>query len=145
MRFLALFLAALLAACSTTVSKEELASTNFGPKPERWQEMIKEYLDPRIPDPKVARITFRTQPQQFLQRETPLRARQWGWAVCVWIDENHPRGYSGTYPMVFFFRDDKIATVNGGPDDANIFGAQYARQQCEQLGSPFNPAAPDKK
>ena len=31
MRFPALLLAALLAACSTTVSKEELASTNFGP------------------------------------------------------------------------------------------------------------------
>jgi hypothetical protein len=145
MRFLILILAALAAGCETTVSKEELASTNFGAKPERWQEAIRAYLEPRIPDPKVARITFRTQPQQMLQKETPLRARQWGWAVCVWIDENHPRGYTGTYPMVFFFRDEKIVTINGGPDDANIFGAQYARQQCDQLGSPFNPAAPDKK
>jgi len=27
--------------------------------------------------------------------------------------------------------------VNGGPDDANVIGAQYSRQQCDRLGTPF--------
>ncbi len=97
----------LLAGCETTISKEELASVNYGPRPERWQEDI--------------------------------RARQWGWAACLWVFENHPRGYPDTYPMTFIFRDGKIVNVNGGPDDANIVGGQYAREQCERLGAPFKP------
>jgi hypothetical protein len=135
----ALIAAFALAGCQTTVSKEEMESVNYGPRPAGWQAAIRDYLGPRIPDPKTAIITFRTEPKQMVQRETPIRTRQWGWAACVWIDENHPRGYPRTYPMTFFFRDGKIVVVNGGPDDANIVGAQYAREQCEELGAPFNP------
>ena len=131
--------ALMLAGCETTVSKEELASVNYGPRPERWKEDVRDYLATRVPDPKVAVITFRTEVQQFLQKETPFRPRQWGWAACVWVFENHPQGYPDTYPMTFFFRDGRIAEVNGGPNDSNIVGAKYAREQCERLGAPFNP------
>lgn len=141
-RYALLFLAAALASCKTTVSPDELASTNYGPKPERWQQAVRDYLEPRIPDPKAAVVTFRTDPQQMVQKETPFRARQWGWATCVWIDENHPRGYQGIYPMTFFFRGEKIEHVNGGPDDAGVIGGKFAREQCERLGAPFNPKAP---
>ena len=48
-----------LAGCQAP-GKDELASINFGPKPSRWQEAIRDYLEPRIPDPKTAIITFRT-------------------------------------------------------------------------------------
>ena len=136
---LKLLLLAMLAGCQSTVSKEELASVHYGPRPEDWQGAIRAYLDPRIPDLKTAIVAFRTEPKPMLQKETPLRARQWGWAICVWVNENHPRGYSGIYPMTFFFRDGKIVTVNGGPDDSNVIGGQYAREQCERLGSPFTP------
>jgi hypothetical protein len=142
-RYALIPIAALALAGCQAPGKDELASINFGPKPTRWQEAIREYLEPRIPDLKTAIVTFRAEPQQMLQRETAVRGRQWGWATCVWIDENHPRGHRGTYPMTFFFRDDKIATINGGPDDANVVGAKYAREQCEKLGAPFNPKAPD--
>jgi hypothetical protein len=129
-----------LTGCETTISKEELASVNYGPPPPaNWQQVIRDYLEPRVPDLKLATVTFRTQPQQFLQKETLIRKRQWGWASCVWVLENHPRGYPETYPMVFFFRDGRITEVNGGPDDANVVGGQYAREQCERLGAPFNP------
>ena len=145
MRLVALIAAVVLAGCQTGVSKEELESTNYGPKPARYREVVLDYLNPRIPDPKAAIITFRTEPKQMVQRETMFRNRQWGWAVCVWINENHPRGYQGIYPMTFFFRDEKIVNTNGGPDDSNVIGARYARDQCEQLGSPFDPVAPDMK
>ena len=128
-----------LAGCQTSVSREELDAVSFGPRPERWREAIRDYLEPRIPDLKAAVVTFRTEPKQLLQKETPVRKRQWGWAACVWVFENHPRGFPDTYPMTFFFRDGKIAEVNGGPDDANLVGAKYAREQCERLGSPFTP------
>jgi hypothetical protein len=29
--------------------------------------------------------------------------------------------------------------VTGGPDDSNVVGAKYAREQCERLGAPFRP------
>lgn len=126
-----------LAGCETTVSKEELASINYGPRPAHWQQEITSYLQIRVPDPKAVNILFKSEPQQMVQKETLVRGRQWGWATCVWVNENHPRGYQGFYPMTFFFRDDKIAAVNGGPDDANAIGAKYAREQCERMGAPF--------
>lgn len=132
-------LAATLAGCQTGVSKDELASVNYGPKPSRWQEEIRSYLGLRVPDPATLQLDFKTEPQQMVQKETSFRDRQWGWATCVWVDENHPRGYKGRYPMTFFFRDDKITAVNGGPDDSNIIGAKYAREQCERLGAMFKP------
>ena len=40
--------------------------------------------------------------------------------------------------MSFVMRNEKIVAVNGGPDDSNIIGAKYAREQCARLGAPFN-------
>src|ERR1044071_5329257 len=128
----------LLAGCATGVSQSELDSVHYGARPENWQQAVRDYLEPRVPAPKRAIVPFRTEPQQMVQKETPMRARQWGWATCVWVQENHPRGYPDTYPMTFFFRDGRIVNVNGGPDDSNVVGSQYAREQCERLGSPFN-------
>ena len=128
-----------LAGCQTGVSPEELASVNYGPKPAHWQEEIRSYMAIRVPDASTLKLDFKTPPQQMVQKETAVRDRQWGWATCVWVDENHPRGYQGLYPMTFFFRDEKIVAVNGGPDDGNIIGAKYAREQCERLGATFKP------
>ncbi len=139
LRFLLLAaLAAALAACDTTVKKEEMAGIGYGPKPLRWQDEIRSYLRIRLTDPKDAIIEFRTEPKQLFQRETPVRAKQYGWAVCVWVnDKNRSGAYDGYYPITFFIRDDKIVHVNNGPDDFGVIGAKYSREQCEQLGAPF--------
>ena len=34
---------AALAACDTTVTKSELASVNYGPRPQHWQAAIRDY------------------------------------------------------------------------------------------------------
>ena len=128
-----------LAGCQTGVSQEEMASVNYGAKPARWQEEIRSYLGIRVPDASALKLEFKGEPTQMVQKETAVRERQWGWATCVEIDENHPRGYKGRYPMTFWFRDEQIVAVNGGPDDANIIGAKYAREQCEKLGFLFKP------
>src|SRR5262245_8127596 len=129
---------AALAACDTTVKKSGLESGNYGPRPQHGRAAIRDYLKIRLRDPAAAIVEFRAGPQQLFQRETPLRRQQWGWAVCVWVnDKNRQGAFEGFYPMSVFLRDEKVEHVNGGPDDDNLVGNRYAREHCEQLGAPF--------
>jgi hypothetical protein len=129
------FLSAILAGCDTTPKKSEVESVDYGPRPQHWQAAIRDYLKIRLTDPTAAIVEFRAGPQQLFQRDTPVRKVQWGWAVCVWVNDKNKKGaYEGFYPMT---RNEKIEHVNGGPDDDNLVGNRYAREQCEQLGAPF--------
>src|SRR4051812_46792929 len=127
-----------LVACNTKVTKEEMNTANYGPAPVNYQAEIKSYLSLRLTDPKAAIVEFRAGPQKLYNRGTPVRGEQYGWGVCVWVnDKNRSGAYDGFYPMSFILREEKIVHVNGGPDDSNIIGSKYAREQCEQLGAPF--------
>ncbi len=129
-------LAVLLAACDTTVTKEEMATAEYGPRPEHWQEEIRNYLSLRLVDPKEAKVEFAAGPKLLYQRGTLLRGEQYGWGVCVRVNDKAPSGdQQDSYPMTFVLRNDKIVHVNGGPDDGAIIGPNYARKQCEQLGA----------
>src|SRR6185436_18427029 len=135
-----LLLIALLAlsGCIAPVTKEEMATADYGPAPLNYQDEIKSYLSIRLTDPKAAIVEFRAGPKQLYNRGTPVRGEQYGWGVCVWVNDKNKQGaYDGFYPMTFVIRNEKILHVNGGPDDANIIGAKYAREQCERLGAPF--------
>jgi hypothetical protein len=137
-RLFALALAIAITGCDTTVTKQEMETANYGPKPVNYQDEIKSYLSIRLTDPKAAIVEFRNEPQQLYQRGTPVRGEQYGWGVCVWVNDKNKQGaYDGFYPMSFILRDEKIMHVNGGPDDANVIGSKYAREQCERLGAPF--------
>jgi hypothetical protein len=138
-RWLPVALALAVAACDTTVTKEEMATADYGPAPVSYQDEIKSYLSLRLTDPKEAVVEFRNEPKQLYQRGTPVRGEQYGWGVCVWVNDKNKQGaYDGFYPMTFVMRNEKIIAVNGGPDDFNIVGARYAREQCARLGAPFN-------
>ncbi|HUQ77091.1 MAG TPA: hypothetical protein VM183_20400 [Burkholderiales bacterium] len=127
-----------LAGCDTTVTKAEMQTADYGPRPVNYQDEIRGYLGLRLTDPKNALIEFRAGPTQIYNRGTPVRGEQYGWGVCVWVnDKNKSGAYDGYYPMSFVLRDEKIVAVNGGPDDANIIGSRYAREQCQTLGAPF--------
>ena len=135
---LAILLGGALLGCDTTVRRSEMDAVDYGPRPERWREEIRSYLGIRLNDPKDAIVEFRSEPKVMFQKETPLRARQFGWAVCVWVnDKNRSGNYDGFYPMTVFLRNEKVVAVNNGPDDFGVIGAQYARQQCSELGAPF--------
>ena len=126
-----------LAACASPVTKEEMATADYGPKPLAYQEEIKSYLGLRLNDPKDAVVEFRNEPKMLYQRGTPVRGEQYGWGVCVFINDKNKQGaYDGFYPMSFIVRNEKIVAVNGGSDD-NVIGATYAREHCERMGSPF--------
>jgi hypothetical protein len=127
-----------LAACDTTVSRKEMDSVEYGPAPTRFKEEILSYLRIRLVDPKDAVVEIRTEPKQLYQRKTPVREQQYGWGVCVWVNDKNKQGaFDGFFPMTFILRDEKIVAVNNGPDDYGAIGARYAREQCAQLGAPF--------
>lgn len=133
----------LAAGCTSPVTKEEMATAEYGPKPVRYQEEIKSYLSIRLTDPKDAVVEFRAGPKILYQRGSMLRGEQYGWGVCVWVNDKDKSGaYQGFYQMTFLLRDEKIVAVNGGPDDGAIIGPNYARKQCEQLGAPPVPGGP---
>src|SRR2546430_6533267 len=72
-RIAILVAAALLAGCEAPpVTKEEMSSVDYGPRPTRWQEEIRSYLGIRLTDPKSAIIEFRTEPKQMYQRSTDV-------------------------------------------------------------------------
>jgi hypothetical protein len=122
-----------VAGCDTTVKKEEMTSVDYGPKPARWREEIKSYLDIRLANPKEAVVEFRSEPKQLFQRDSVLRDQQHGWATCVWVNDKKEGKFEGFYPMTFFFRGDKIVAVNNGPDDFSLIGSRLAREQCARL------------
>jgi len=139
MKRLVLIVALLLVACDTTVTKEEMETADYGPKPERWQDEIRNYLSLRLNDPKNALVDFKAGPTKLYQRGTPVRGEQYGWGVCVFVVDKPKDGGDDRFPMTFIFRNEKIVAVNGGPDDANVIGARYSRDQCERMGTRFNP------
>jgi len=122
---------ALAAGCKNPPTQAEMGAYDYGPRPENYEKLVREYL------PGDAAIEFKAGPRELYQQDTTLRALQYGWGVCVWVkDKNTSGGYDEPYPMVFFIREGKIVAVNGGSKD-NVIGWRYARTGCSELGAPF--------
>ena len=128
-------LAIALGGCDTTPpSKEEKESVNYGPKPDNYQEIIRDYLRPRLTDPTAAIIDYKAGPTHLYQKDAVVRDLQFGWAVCAMVNDKNTRGaYVGFSPAVYFIRNGKVVAANGGPSDGPV-GGQFARRQCKELG-----------
>jgi len=128
-------LVAVLGGCDTTPpTKDMMDAVNFGPKPDNYQEIIKDYLRNRLTDPTTAIIEFKAGPAHLYQKDTVVRDLQFGWAVCAMVNDKNTRGaYIGFYPAVYFIRNGKVVATNGGPSDGPV-GGQFARRQCKELG-----------
>ena len=123
--------------CKTPPDQTEMQAYEYGPRPENHEKLIRDYLSPKLLDAGNAIVEFKAGPRQLYQQDTALRPMQYGWAVCVWINDKNTRGaYDGPYPMVFFIRNGKIVAANGGVGD-KIIGWRYARTGCNELGAPF--------
>jgi len=126
---------ALLAGCQSPLpTREELAVLDYGPRPEDYEKIVRDYLRTRLVEPDFALIEFKAGPKPLYQKETVLRARQYGWAVCVMINDKDRRGaYEGFYPMVLYIRDGKVVAANGDGLE-RAAGVRYAHAQCRELG-----------
>ena len=137
MRFLAAtwVALALLAGCQSPLpTREELAVLDYGPRPEDYEKIVRDHLRTRLVEPDFALIEFKAGPKPLYQKETVLRARQYGWAVCVMINDKDQRGaYEGFYPMVLYIRDGKVVAANGDGLE-RAAGVRYAHASCRDLG-----------
>jgi hypothetical protein len=128
---------ALTGGCKTPPNQTEMQAYDYGPRPENYEKLIRDYLWPKLLDPGNAIVEFKAGPKQLFQQNTALRPLQYGWGVCVWVTDKNTRGaYDDPFPMVFFIRNEKIVAANGGSDD-NVIGWRYARTGCNELGAPF--------
>jgi hypothetical protein len=129
--------AAFAAGCKSPPTQAEMGAYDYGPRPGDYEKLVRDYLSPKLADAAGAKIEFKAGPKELYQQETALRSLQYGWGVCVWVNEKSTSGaYDGPYPMVFFIRQGKIVAANGGSGD-NVIGWRYARTGCNELGAPF--------
>jgi hypothetical protein len=128
-----------LAGCETPkVTRDEMDSVNYGPRPVYWKEEITSYLKLRLKDPIGAIVEFPTEPKQMFQKQVGLDPQVHGWAVCVLVRDKKPGGaFEDTFPMTVFLRNEKIVAVNNPPDNFGPSGPLYARRQCKELGAAF--------
>ena len=126
---------AFLAGCqSHPLSGEELAALAYGPHPEGYEKIVRDYLRTRLVEPDFALIEFKAGPKPLYQKEAILRDRQYGWAVCVLINDKDRRGaYEGFYPMVLYIRKGKVVAANGNGLE-RAAGVRYAHASCRELG-----------
>jgi len=138
MRLAAPVALALLAACqSPPLSTEQIAALDYGPRPQDHEKIVRDYLRPRLGEPNFALVEFKAGPSPLYQKETLSRDRQYGWAVCVMINDRDPRGaYEGFYPMVVYIRGGIVVAADGGALE-RAAGLRYAHAQCKQLGYEF--------
>jgi len=124
-----------LAACQSPLpTREEIASLDYGPRPENYEKIVRDHLRTRLVEPDFAMIQFKTEPRPLYQRNTVLRDRQYGWAVCVMVNDKDRRGaYEGFYPMVLYIRGGKVVAANGDGLE-RAAGVRYAHAQCGELG-----------
>jgi len=127
-------LAAAAAGCKAPPTKEQTSSVDYGPKPESYETIIKEYMRTRVNMQGVI-FEFRGGPKPLYQQDTVLRPLQYGWGVCVFVHDKRASAFE-SYPMTFFIRSGVIVAANGGPDD-NLIGRKFALRDCEELGTPF--------
>ena len=125
----------LLAGCqSPPLSPEQIAKLDYGPRPENFRDVALKFLKPRLMEPNYALVEFKAGPSPLYQNQTLSRERQYGWAVCVMINDRDPRGaYIGFYPMVVYVRGGKVVAADGGGLE-RAAGLRYAHAQCKQLG-----------
>jgi len=119
---------------SPPLTREERAALDYGPRPENCEKIVRDYLKARLVEPDFALIEFKAGPQPLYQKESLLRGRQYGWAVCLMINDKDTRGaYAGFYPMVLYIREGKVVAANGDGLE-RAAGVRYAHASCRELG-----------
>src|SRR2546430_16688295 len=86
--------AALTGGCKSPPTQSEMAAYDYGPRPESYEKLIRDYLWPKLLDPGSAIVEFKAGPKQPFQQGTALRPLRLGRGGSVGDkDKNKPAGY----------------------------------------------------
>ena len=65
-----------LAGCqSQPLSREQLAALDYGPRPDAYEKIVRDYLRTRLTEPDFALVEFKAGPATLYQKDTVLRER----------------------------------------------------------------------
>lgn len=103
----------LLSACATPSKETTVAETvdtvnaDYGPRPENYEALIKEWAEQNLKDPESARYGKISKPRkEFMVANLKP---SFGWSVCADINaKNSYGGYTGAITHWFLIRDGKI-------------------------------------
>ena len=131
----ALIAAAVLPGCqSPPLTSEQIAALDYGPRPENYEAIVRDYLRSRLNEPSFALIEFKAGPSRLYQKDTLSREREYGWAVCAMVNERDPRGvYAAPFPVVAYIRRGQVVAMDGGGLE-RAAGLRYAQERCRELG-----------
>jgi hypothetical protein len=134
-RLAALLLFASLAGCqSPPFTPEQIAGFDYGPRPDNYETLVRDYIRSRVNDPTFALIEIKAGPAPLYQRDTLSRRREYGWGVCAMVNEREVRGgYTASYPVVVYIRGGKAVALDGSSLE-RAAGLRYAHAQCSRLG-----------
>lgn len=85
-----------------------LASADYGPFPDNYQELIKDHVGPQLKDPESARYRF-TEPVKGYIRKAPIQGGKpanYGYVATVWVNaKNGFGGYTGEQGYRFLLKN----------------------------------------
>ena len=82
--------------CASAPTAEDIKSADYGPHPDNYEQIIKDYFSTKLFDPYTAKYTF-TNPRKGYNR---LGGLKYGWYVCGTVNaKNRFGGYVGAKPF----------------------------------------------
>lgn len=105
----------LLSGCATAppppIAPEVVATLDYGPRPDNYQELIKRYFAQTLHDPASARFRFGEPYTGYLQQGLLLggRVQQAGYFVDVWVQAKMPSGeYTPEKHLVVLIKNGEV-------------------------------------
>lgn len=105
MKFYFLIVLSLLG-CATTPTQKEFETADYGPYPEKYEQIIKAFYSEKLFDPYSAAYNF-SSPVKGWDR---VKGKDvFGWTACAKINaKNRMGGYVGVRPFFFLIKNDQI-------------------------------------
>lgn len=104
---------ATLTGCATAPTPQEQMDAYYGPEPESFESIIKDYMRLRLKDPSSAVYEFSGRPSKMWAGGGLAGKREFGWGICTSINaKNSFGGYTGAKKYFFIIRDDMVARMD---------------------------------
>ncbi len=95
--------------CAHPPSSEEMASWNYGPYPDNYEQIIKNAMITRLVDPYSAQYHFDGPPVQRYMAKPFGMGTEYGWGGIVLVNaKNRMGGYVGATPYAYIIRNGSL-------------------------------------